>query len=256
MEDKELQPNLSDLGSKKNPLKPTEAILQMRGAYYECPDCQMVIKGLHSYYIHRSYYHNTSNVVKLVSQKRAQRPPLASEMIEALEKGISIIGARKILGGVSYPYFAKWAKILIPDKFAQVQSQAKQNRLRGRWSIGLEKLPSYKLLQRCIKGEELAPMHWANFPQKQIVRLIKYGVMIPSCYLCNFSEHRITDYRAPFLLDFIDDNRRNWKLENLRMLCYNCYFLNVTYVKGMANVDMRILLEKPRANQKEGENTD
>ena len=26
---------------------------------------------------------------------------------------------------------------------------------------------------------------------------------------------------------FIDGNKKNWKLENLELLCYNCYFLNV-----------------------------
>ena len=28
-------------------------------------------------------------------------------------------------------------------------------------------------------------------------------------------------------LNFNDGNQKNWKLENLEMLCYNCYFLNV-----------------------------
>ena len=29
------------------------------------------------------------------------------------------------------------------------------------------------------------------------------------------------------LLNFKDSNKKNWKLENLELLCYNCYFLNV-----------------------------
>lgn len=243
MEDNKLQPQ--EPGSKGNPLQPTEAILKIGGAYYRCPTCGQTLKGISSYYIHKAYYHGSSKVIRM-GKKKAQRPPLASELIEAIDTGITMVGACKVLGGVSYPYFAKWAKILVPDKFAQLQSDAKYNRKRARWNLNMDKLPSFKLMHRCINGEELAPMHWANFPQKQIMRLVRYGIMVPTCYVCNFSEHRISDYKAPFLLDFVDSNRRNWKLDNVRMLCYNCYFLNVTTIKGMANVDMRILLEKPK----------
>ena len=31
----------------------------------------------------------------------------------------------------------------------------------------------------------------------------------------------------PLILNFKDGNKKNWKLENLEALCYNCYFLNI-----------------------------
>ena len=36
---------------------------------------------------------------------------------------------------------------------------------------------------------------------------------------------RVTDGKAPLLLDFFDGNWQNHKLDNLRFLCYNCFFL-------------------------------
>jgi len=32
---------------------------------------------------------------------------------------------------------------------------------------------------------------------------------------------------VPLIINFFDGNAKNWKLENLELLCYNCYFLNV-----------------------------
>ena len=37
----------------------------------------------------------------------------------------------------------------------------------------------------------------------------------------------MVDYKVPLILNFKDGNAKNWKLENLEMLCYNCYFLNI-----------------------------
>jgi hypothetical protein len=38
---------------------------------------------------------------------------------------------------------------------------------------------------------------------------------------------REMDKKTPLLLSFKDSIRSNWKLENLEVLCYNCYFLKV-----------------------------
>jgi len=58
-------------------------------------------------------------------------------------------------------------------------------------------------------------------------RLIKYGFLEEKCSVCGFEERRITDYRIPLELDFLDRNKLNKSLDNIRLLCYNCYFLNV-----------------------------
>ena len=56
-------------------------------------------------------------------------------------------------------------------------------------------------------------------------RLLNNGYMQEKCNNCGFEERRVTDFRVPLVLDFLDGDRCNHKHENLRMLCFNCSFL-------------------------------
>jgi hypothetical protein len=56
------------------------------------------------------------------------------------------------------------------------------------------------------------------------------GFLGEFCSRCHFNEKRLLDYKSPLLIHFRNGNRRDYKLENLEMLCYNCYFLYVANV--------------------------
>lgn len=56
-------------------------------------------------------------------------------------------------------------------------------------------------------------------------RLIREGYFEERCSICGFQERRTLDLAVPVLLDFIDGDSKNHKLENLRLLCYNHYFI-------------------------------
>ena len=58
-------------------------------------------------------------------------------------------------------------------------------------------------------------------------RLLRNSIFEEKCDTCNFEDRRITDYTVPLLLDWIDGDKTNHKRENLRMLCYNCYYMEV-----------------------------
>jgi hypothetical protein len=64
---------------------------------------------------------------------------------------------------------------------------------------------------------------------KKILRLkellMKDGRMGYQCSACKFSEKRLTDMKAPLLLNFKNGKKSDWRQENLQWLCYNCYFL-------------------------------
>jgi hypothetical protein len=66
---------------------------------------------------------------------------------------------------------------------------------------------------------------------KRIMRLkdllMKDGRLGYQCSTCQFSEKRLTDMKAPLLLNFVNGKKSDWRIENLRWLCYNCYFLYV-----------------------------
>ena len=63
--------------------------------------------------------------------------------------------------------------------------------------------------------------------QKLKARLIYEGILKMECYRCEHNEKRVVDYKQPLILSFKDGNKNNWKVGNLEMLCYNCYFLYV-----------------------------
>jgi hypothetical protein len=63
--------------------------------------------------------------------------------------------------------------------------------------------------------------------QKLKGRLIYEGILRMECYRCGHHEKRVVDYKQPLVLSFRDGNKNNWKVDNLEMLCYNCYFLYV-----------------------------
>jgi hypothetical protein len=64
-------------------------------------------------------------------------------------------------------------------------------------------------------------------PEKIKYRLIAEGYLEEKCAICGFEERRVLDYKMPLLLHFKDGNKKNYKLDNIELLCYNHYFLNV-----------------------------
>jgi len=64
-------------------------------------------------------------------------------------------------------------------------------------------------------------------PDKIKDRIIREGLVEEKCVKCGFSEKRVLDARAPLILHFKDGNKKNYSLQNIDFLCYNCYFLYV-----------------------------
>jgi len=58
-------------------------------------------------------------------------------------------------------------------------------------------------------------------------RLFASNFLPLQCTSCGWTEARITDGNVPLLIHFADGNWRNKRIENLRLLCFNCYFLQV-----------------------------
>jgi hypothetical protein len=67
-------------------------------------------------------------------------------------------------------------------------------------------------------------------PQKIKMRLMEEGFLADYCSRCHFGEKRVLDYKSPLLLSFKNGNKKDFKLENLELVCYNCYFLYITKV--------------------------
>jgi 5-methylcytosine-specific restriction endonuclease McrA len=58
-------------------------------------------------------------------------------------------------------------------------------------------------------------------------QIIQQAILEEKCCRCGYQEKRVIDYKVPLILNFKDGDKRNWKLENVEFLCYNCYFMCV-----------------------------
>ncbi|MDB4276983.1 hypothetical protein N9864_00510 [bacterium] len=77
-------------------------------------------------------------------------------------------------------------------------------------------------------------------PDKIKYRLLTEGYLKEECNKCGFNERRVADYKMPLLMHFKNGNKKHYVLDNLEMLCYNCYYLSVADVftdKQIENIE-------------------
>ena len=60
---------------------------------------------------------------------------------------------------------------------------------------------------------------------KLLKRLLREGYLEECCSNCGYDEYRTSDMSKPLMLDYLDDDQTNKELANLRVLCYNCYYI-------------------------------
>ena len=126
---------------------------------------------------------------------------------------------------VSYIHYKKWAKNYdateegYPNLFEQHKNQAGKGIPKFLRAGG----PEPALLD-IIEGRVDA----SSFsPDKLKYRLITEGYLEENCAVCGFHERRVNDYKIPLLLNFKDNNKNNWNISNVELLCYNHYFLQI-----------------------------
>ena len=137
----------------------------------------------------------------------------------AFINGKSAAGAARYLN-VSYSTLKKYAKLYIDEESGKTLFELYKNPA----GVGLKKNfvrsnPMY-YIQEVIDGQ-----HPYIKPSTVKDLFLKNAMIKSECCNCGFSEARITDYKLPVILDFIDGNRKNFALDNLRLYCYNCFFL-------------------------------
>jgi len=147
---------------------------------------------------------------------------------------------------------------LSPERIREAMANTRSNKEAARW-LGITDVTYKKYAKKHIDeatGKSLFELHknqagkgmpknWVggkwkknldemlveNQPinTKKIIRLkemlMKDGRLGYQCSACKFSEKRLTDMKSPLLLNFVNGKRSDWRIHNLRWLCYNCYFL-------------------------------
>lgn len=69
--------------------------------------------------------------------------------------------------------------------------------------------------------------HYHFTPEKIKQRIIREGLIEEKCHRCGFAERRVLDLKVPLILHFKNADKKDFSLNNLDFLCYNCYFLYV-----------------------------
>jgi hypothetical protein len=147
-------------------------------------------------------------------------------VVAAMNKTKSNKAAARYLN-VSYIHYKKWARFYeatkegYPNLFEQHKNQCGK---------GIPKFLSngnprkdFALLD-LIEGR-IDPSSFN--PAKIKYRLIQEGYLQEECGSCGFNERRVLDYKMPLILNFKDGNKQHYRLDNLEMLCYNCYYLQI-----------------------------
>lgn len=158
--------------------------------------------------------------------RKIRRVIIQSEIERAINNTLSNRSAAMYLG-VSYPTYKKYAKRYYDtdgnNLFIKHRNQAGRNISKGMVREDGSIIRLEDILQNKYKSVNL---------QSLKIRLIHFGYLEEKCALCGFEERRITDMQTPLLLIQKDGNKENFKLGNLELLCYNCYFLTVGNIVG------------------------
>lgn len=148
--------------------------------------------------------------VKRMKKGRGSIPLLESEIRDAQNKTTSAADAARYLK-VNYTTFKKYSKLYGIWKTSEIYKKEGTitNPEKGKYPVS-----------KLIQGE------FPNYPIYRLKdKLIQSGIKKPECEQCGFNERRITDGKMPLLLNFEDGNEKNHKLDNLKLLCYNCSFI-------------------------------
>ncbi len=152
------------------------------------------------------------------------KPFTKEEIIAAMSQTRSVRAAARYLN-CSYQHLKKWMKIYDATE-------------EGYESLFHQHLnPSGKGIPKFLSGKGKEPAlidilegrsNIASFsPEKIKWRLVSEGHLKEECIKCGFNERRVMDYKMPLLLYFKDGNKKNWRINNIEFLCYNCYYLTI-----------------------------
>jgi hypothetical protein len=139
------------------------------------------------------------------------RPLLQSEIaaVQAVSKS-GREAARKL--GVNYLTYRKYAKMYDMHKLLNPYNKG----IKKDVNPEMGKYP----LSSILEGK------YPDYPVYRLKdKLIRSRKKDACCEMCGYKERRVVDGKIPLLLNFEDGDSKNHKLENVKLLCYNCTFV-------------------------------
>ena len=154
---------------------------------------------------------------------RGQDLHIERHIIErAMKETMSNFAAARFLG-ISYKTYRKYARMYKNEEGIDLFEAHKNQYAKGIPKFGKRRHDKASIID-IMEGRVDKTFVSIKVLKKQI---IAQGILKEECSRCEFHEQRILDYKVPLLLNFRDGDKKNWKLDNVEFLCYNCYFLCV-----------------------------
>jgi len=150
--------------------------------------------------------------LKKLKRGRGYRPILQSEIEEAKKHSPFAAGQARWLG-INFFTYRKYCRlygVYEPKPCA-----------KGRRNIYDPNRGTYPLT-KILAGEYNDTLAVTDWMVKD--KFIRSGMVPIRCNICGYDKRRITDNKICLLLDHKDGNIRNFKIDNLQLLCLNCTF--------------------------------
>jgi hypothetical protein len=149
-----------------------------------------------------------------------------TEIRYAMEHTRSCAEAARFLS-LSYDTYKKYARYYVDKVTGKTLFDLHKNQRGKGISKSAPKINGRYGLKEILNGA------YPNYSGKKLkARLIRSEYIEEKCCNCDFNERRVMDYSIPLMLDWIDGDKTNHKLENIRLLCFNCYYLLVGNLNG------------------------
>lgn len=143
------------------------------------------------------------------------------DVLRAMQNTKSNRGAARFLR-CSLNHYKKFARVYVDEATGKTLYEIHMN-LSGK---GIPKFLPNKGKQAPLKDLIEGKLAIESFePAKIKQRLVFEGYLKEECNRCGFHEERIQDGKIPLILQFKDRNKKNYELDNIELMCYNCSYL-------------------------------
>ena len=185
------------------------------------------------------------------------RPLSKTEIINAMEKTRSVKAAARYLN-CSYQHLKPWMKHYKDEETGLSLFELHKNQC-GKGIPKFIKNSNFNKKEPAILDIVEGRIDSSHFsPEKIRYRMIEAGLIEECCHNCGFRERRITDYKMPLILHFKDGNTKHYGLNNVQLLCYNCYFLfygsvfkekDIQQLEGHGSITIKLEEEKMKLDE-------
>lgn len=160
---------------------------------------------------------------KKEKSNRGQDLNIERQTIErAMRETMSNKAAAKFLG-VSFKTYKKYANLYKTEDGKTLFEAHKNQAAKGIPKFGKRRHDKASIID-IMEGRVPKTFISVKILKTQ---MIEHAILEEKCCRCGFKEQRTLDYKVPIILNFKDGDKKNWKLDNVEFLCYNCYFLCV-----------------------------